>query len=328
MAYQPAGNLTTTSTLTHLATVYYDRTALDQLRTKYMFRKGVDEKVLPKSNGKTIQWYRYSTLGANTTPKVEGTVGTSLQLTSTTVSATISQYADYISFSDLLTETAIDDVVDQGVQELSARAGLTVDNLIKAEIDSAAASIDESLVGSYFSAADCAKIHAKFAGVNVRPKGDSFPCLAHPYVTYDFLNDPAVGGFQDIVKQDSGARGNSRLFDREDRGFVAKIHGVEVWESTNVTVNTGASPDTHRIYFFGAGGVGAVDLAGAGPSRITDPQNERFKINVVRPGLSAADPEGVIAAYASYNFKFVAKILDSTTYRIKKIDATSSIIPT
>lgn len=327
--YQPAGNTTGTSTLTHLATVYYDRTALDQLRTKYMFRKGVDEKVLPKSNGKTIQWYRYGTLAANTTPKVEGSVGTSLQLTSATVSATISQYTDYISFSDLLTETAIDDVVDQGVQELSARAGLTVDNLIKAEIDSVAASIDESLVGSYFSAKDCAKIQAKFSGVNVRGVGGgSFQCLAHPYVTYDFLNDPAVGGFQDIVKQDSGTRGNSRLFDREDRGFVAKIHGVEVWESTNVTVDTGASPDTHRIYFFGAGGVGAVDLSGAGPSRITDPQNERFKINVIRPGLSSADPEGVIAAYASYNFKFVTKILDSTTYRIKKIDATSSIIPT
>ena len=91
MAYSPASNLTTSPSLTHLATVYYERNALDQLMKKFMFRMGTVPDVMPLRSGKTVQFYRYSLLGANITPASEGTVGTGITLTTTTISATVSE---------------------------------------------------------------------------------------------------------------------------------------------------------------------------------------------------------------------------------------------
>lgn len=330
--YTPASNITTQSSFNHLATVYYDRVALDQLRTVTMFWKGVDERVHPKRNGKTVQFFRYGDFGANTTPTVEGQVPTGLQMSTTSFTATVSQYDDYITISDFLDDTSISDEVTAAADQLGYRAALTTDEILKAEIDSAAGSVDLALLGSNFSAKDAANVRHQLQGLNIRPKSNDgyFEALIHPYVSYDLIKDPEVGGFQDLVKR--GARQNNRLFTLEDRGFLAEIHGVRFWESTNVTQVSG-SPNKWRVYFFGEGGVSAIDLAGRGPSRVMRPPNgpnasgDRFRVNVVRGlGPSKADPTGKIRAFISYNFVFVAKIMDSTNYRFRKIDAPSSIV--
>ena len=91
MAYSPASNTTNTATLAHLATVYYKTRALDQLKQMFMFLEGTEPDDIPQRVGKTVQWYRYTLFGANTTASSEGVVGTGLPLTSTTVSATVSE---------------------------------------------------------------------------------------------------------------------------------------------------------------------------------------------------------------------------------------------
>jgi len=326
MPYSPATNSTGSSQFTHLATVYYDRLALTSLRKKFMFWKFVDYRSLPKKSGKLIQFYRYSQLGANTTPTSEGVVGTGLSMAaSTTVQATVSQYSDFISFSDMLVDTAIDsDIVAVGADQLGYRAGLTCDTIIRNEIDSVAASIDVSLLGDYFSGADCAAIRTRFAGLDIKPFANGyFPVLAHPYVMYDFIHDPQVGGFQDIVKE-TGDAGKERLFRMEDRGFVARFASCEIWESTNVTLVAG-SPNKYRVYFAGMEALGAIDLAGRGPSRSQDQNSQKFSVRVIKPEPSAADPEGKIAAFVSYNFVFVTKVLDTNPYRLRKIDAPCSL---
>lgn len=54
MAYSPASNTTNTGTLTHLATVYYERTALDQLTKMFRFRQATMPDVIPLRSGKTV----------------------------------------------------------------------------------------------------------------------------------------------------------------------------------------------------------------------------------------------------------------------------------
>lgn len=326
MAYNPAGNLTSTGTITHLASVYYDRTALSSLRKKFMFWKGVDNRTLPKKNGKTIQFYRYSQLGANTAAATEGDVSSSLSLTSATVSATVAQYADFISFSDMLVDTAIDgDIVAVGADQLGYRAGLSVDTIIRNEIDSVAASIDVALLGDYFTALDGANIRTRFAGLDVKPMANGyFSALMHPYVRYDFVHDPQVGGFMDVAKQGQTDQ-LSQLITPEDRGFVGRFDGIEYWESTNVK-ETAGTPNLYRIYFFGQEGLAAIDLAGRGPSRTMDQDSSKFSVKVVKDaGVSVANPTGTIRAFCSYNFVFVAKVLDTNPYRIRKIDAPTSL---
>jgi N4-gp56 family major capsid protein len=326
MAYGVAGNKSTDSNLGHLATVYYDRRALSALRKKNPFWKVVDYRTLPKKNGKMIQFYRYSQLGSNTTPAAEGVLGNvSQQLSSGVVQATVSQYTDFISFSDMLVDTAIDgDIVAEGADQLGYRAGLTCNEIIRNEFDSAATSIDVTPLGDYFSGMDVAAVQTRFAGLDVQPFPDGyFKCLVHPYLRYDFIHDPQVGGFLDVVKQ--GGEGHDRLFSLENRGYIGRWSGVELWESTNLTTVAG-SPNKYRTYFAGAEGIGAIDLAGRGPTRSEDQNSQKFSVNVIQEAKpSIANIEGKIRAAVSYNFVFVSKILDASTYRIRKIDAATSL---
>lgn len=326
MPYSPAIMSTGSAVLTHLIATYYDRTALTPLRKKFLFSKGVDYRTLPKKNGKLIQFYRYSQLGANTTATSEGTFGAGVEMgASTTVQATVAQYTDFISFSDILVDTAPDaDIVAVGADQLGYRAGLTVDTITRNEVDSVAASIDVTMLGDYFTGADVANVRHRLAGVDIRPFEDGyFRCLIHPYVAYDFIHDPTVGGFQDIVKR--GGEGHDRLFQLEDRGYIARFSGVELWECTNVTMVAG-SPNKYRCYFFGQEGLASIDLAGRGPTRTMDQNATKFKINVINETApSIANIEGKIRAAVSYNFVFVAKLLDTNPYRVRKIDAPTSL---
>ena len=330
MAYQPAGNVTTTSTIGHLATVYYNKRAEDQLREVFLFWKLVDSertRTLPQNSGKTIQFFRYENLGANTTPTTEGTVGTSLQLSSAPFTASVSQYADFISFSDLLEQTAIDPIVAEGADQLGYRAGLTVDNLNKAEVDGSAGSFDLPLLGDFYSSGDAANARHQMQGLKIRPLREGlYEALIHPYVSYDLIRDPQAGNFLDLTKR-PGSDQNSVNFrpPADPMTPIAVVGGVRFWESTNVTKTSG-SPNTWRVYYSGRGGLAAIDLAGRGPQRSMSQERDRFRVNVFRPGLTDSNPEGKIAAFASYNFVYVAKLLDTTNYRLRKTDAPSSIV--
>jgi N4-gp56 family major capsid protein len=329
MAYSPASNLSTSSSLAHLATVYYDRKALKPLRKKFLFWKGVDNRVQPLKNGKTIQFFRYSQLGANTSTTSEGTVGTAIgPMTSGVVSATVAQYSDFMSFSDMLVDTAIDDVVAVGADQLGYRAGLTCDTIVRNEFDGVAASVDVLPLGDYLSSADLANIRSRFAALDIQPpSGEYFPMICSPYNIYDLQHDPAVNGFADVVKQDSRNEGHNTFYTMGGTSVAPKLrfNSCEVYESNNVTMVAG-SPNKYRCYFFGDEGIAAIDLAGRGPSRSMDQDSSKFSINVIKEsGPSLANPEGKIRALASYNFVFVTKILDTTNYRIRKIDAATSL---
>lgn len=51
MAYQPASNTTLTPSLSHLATVYYNRTGLDRLTKRFVFRGATMPDSIPLRNG-------------------------------------------------------------------------------------------------------------------------------------------------------------------------------------------------------------------------------------------------------------------------------------
>src|SRR5258708_19066627 len=135
MAYSPAANATNTDGLAHLATVWYNRRALDQLKKRFRFYNACEPDMVPRRSGKTVQWFRYSLLGANTSPAPEGTVGNSNTLSTVTLSGTVSEYSDFITVSTLLDETAIDPIVQNASEQLGYAAGLSVDTIITAAFD-------------------------------------------------------------------------------------------------------------------------------------------------------------------------------------------------
>lgn len=328
MAYTPASNLTTSAGLPHIQVTYYKKTALDRLQKKFQFRRACMSDMIPKQEGRTVQWFRYFNLGANTTPSAEGTVGTGISPTSRTVAATVSQYTAFLTVSDLLTDTAIDPLVENQADLLGYQGGLSVDTITRNVIDAYASDSNQVLLGSYLRVSDLRNSRSQLQGIDVQPIEDgAFLAIIHPYVTYDLVNDAAAGGFADIFKYTDPT--GTALTKYEDRGTIhSNVAGCKIIESTNVYTSTG--PNVYRTYVFGKDGIGAVDLAGRGPAKVTDPKTQRFNIKVGRPTDSVADPEGVIGAYVSYNFVYTAVVIDGPSgiggvFRFRTLSTQSSI---
>lgn len=323
MAYSPAANATTTAGLNHLATVWYNRRALDQLKKRFRFYNACEPDMVPRRSGKTVQWFRYTLLGANTTPAAEGAVGNSNTLQTSTISGTVSEYADFITVSTLLDETAIDPIVQNAAEQLGYSAGLSVDTIIKAEFDTnSGAVLSPGTLGSYATVDDIRRSKALLEGADIRPKDEKYYyAIMHPYIIYDIKSDSTAGGFIDLMKWAKPSE-----FIEPNNPFddpVAQIENVKIWATTNVTTS-GSSPNVlYSCYVVGRGAVGAVDLQGSGPSKVEDPSKQQFRINVIRGGPQIADPAGMIGAAVSYRYVFLAKTLDTTNlrYRIFKADA-------
>jgi N4-gp56 family major capsid protein len=318
--YAPAGNMTSTGTISHLATVFYNRKGLSQLKKKFRFRDMTWPDEIPLRNGLLVQWYRYSLFSANITPSAEGTVGTSLPLTTSTVTATVSEYSDFVSLSKLLTETAIDPIATNASEQLGYRAGLSVDTITRTEFDSVATSATDfaATLGAYATVNDIRRAVAVLKGADVLPMDSdgNYLAVVHPYVTFDIMSDNTAGGYIDITKY---ARPQDNF-----EGEIGKVYGCRIVESTNVATSGTAPNVMYYAYITGQQAVGSVSLAGAGPSSTSD--GSSFKINAFSSGPNPADPEGKIGSYCSYRFVYACKILDTSTYRFRRIPCNASLV--
>jgi N4-gp56 family major capsid protein len=303
---------------------------LSQVKKIFRFQTGTEPDIIPQRVGKTAQWFRYTLLGANTTPSAEGTVGTGLALATTTVSATVSEYSDFATLSSLLEETAIDPITQNYAEQLGYRAGLSVDIITRNEFD-ANASANVATAGANCAAVDVRRAVSVLRANDVQPRAnDKFLGIFHPYIIYDLKSDNTAGGFMDLARYGLWAQGAvNYMKDYQDElgmGIVGEVEGCLIKSSTSVTTTGTAPTQLYNSYVIGQGAVGSVDLAGRGPSRIEYPTKENFRINVIRGGPQIADPEGKIGSAVSYRFVYVAKTLDTAPLRFRIIQADSSLI--
>lgn len=330
MAYAPAGNLTTTATITHLIAIHYKTDALDRLLPVFRFRDGCVADQMPLRKGKLCQWFRYLgyAASAGSTAATEGDVGTSLEMTSDTVDCTISQYTNFMTVSDMLKQTAIDPVIQNAARLLGELAGLVVDTIVRGIFDAAYASVTQTVQNTYLTANDFKASRHIMEGSNVKPMDDGmFFAITHPYNSYDLLADGAAGGVLDTYKYTNPEKtGNVK---NSHHGQITQIGNARIVESTNVYTTTSNGDNVWDTYIIGKNAVGYVPLSGNGPTKVVDSEIEDFGVNVIPGGpenLTLANPEGRIGGAVSYNFKFGAAILDTTDYRYRIVRAPSSIV--
>lgn len=329
--YSPAANLTSSPSLSHIASkVYYNRKALSRLQKVFRFCDAFENEVMPKQEGRVMTMFRYQNLASSTTSTSEGSVTSSLSINSRTVSCTLSQFSNFINLSDFLVDTAYDPQVASYGELLGYRAGLSVDTMFRNIIDAQAAATAFVGLGTTFSVEDLRAVKAVLSGNDVMPFSDGFYFVVmHPYISFDLVNDPTANGLADIQKY-QGVPSNSPLLKQEDRGWVADIATCRIKESTNVF--TTGTPTQYRTYVFGQGGLKKIDLSGSGPSKVTDPTTQKFKINVVgRQGATLYDPEGKIGGAVSYNFATTGCFVEGPagiggSYRSRTIDQVSSLV--
>lgn len=308
---------------------HYDAVAVENLKANTPAYAACERRRLPSRAGLTTRLFEYTPFAANTTPGTEGTVGTGITPTSVTRSGSVAQFFDFINFSDLVVETAIDDIVENMVAEMGYRAALTCNSLTFTEFENAAAVAGSNIAlgdNEFFDAAVARQAVMSLRGQNVKPKADGFFYgIIHPFAAFDLINDNTAGGVIDILKHvDSGVSEMQRGI----QGYrVLELAGVRWIETTTVPTyaNYPSSGKTgYAEYVLGLNAVFAISLGNTAV-----PGERNFQLIVKRYGpaeVSPADPANVIGASVAYNFKYLAlRRPNTTTMALRRVQNEASI---
>jgi N4-gp56 family major capsid protein len=121
----------TTTNIPAAVSTFYDRTMLQEARPLLLHTKFGQVKDIPRNNGKTVTFRRYSRLAANTTALTEGVTPSGTALVVTDVSATVAQYGDYVPLTDVLLYSTFDPVLTETASLLGEQAGNSMDQIVR-----------------------------------------------------------------------------------------------------------------------------------------------------------------------------------------------------
>lgn len=303
-----ATQLTTTSGLSPTMQSYYDRKMLEWAKTQFVYANYAQKRSIPKNNGKTVQFRRWTlfTPSATTQALTEGTTPTAQNLAMTAITATVKQYGAYVEVSDLLDLTAIDNVISDSSELLGEQLGNVADMIVR---DAMATTTNVQYAGSKTSDNDITaavkltvdeirkavrtlkKAKArKFTRKGGRPH---YVCIVDPDSVYDLQSDSL---WQDVSKYSNA----EQIYD----GELGKLFGVVFVETTNgyVKNNTATTAyGVHQTFVFGADAYGTVDVSGQGAIKA-----------IVKPHGSAgtADPLDQRATVGAKITAFTACVLN------------------
>lgn len=317
----PTAASVVSSGLAGFPSIFYDRVALDTLRSNLFLYQACEQKGMPDRSGVAMQIFDYSAMSANTTAATEGTPGSGQTLTQNVRTINLSQFADYVSFSDKVVLTAISDTVAEGAAELAYRGALSVDTVISTAVDAAAtadATAKISLTGTnYLTASISRKAAMQLRSVNVKPKSNGqFFGVTPSLVAFDLINDATAGGFIDLTKYTDPKPLKDGI---APNGFIGRVSGVDWFESNSLPVTAG-TPNTYDSIVFGFNAFIASSLGK------TNLGQKNFAVKVSKFDQPIAlDPANLIAAAASYNFFFGVAKRPGSTSGFRLISSPSSI---
>ncbi|MEG2669880.1 MAG: N4-gp56 family major capsid protein, partial [Oscillospiraceae bacterium] len=114
---------------------YYDRNLIKSAHARLVHAELGQKRPIPLGSGKTIEFRRFSPLPKALTPLTEGATPRGNQLNISTVEAKVEQYGDYVTMSDLLITTDLDDMILQTESVLGDQAGRTLDTVIREKVN-------------------------------------------------------------------------------------------------------------------------------------------------------------------------------------------------
>ena len=121
-------NITTDTGLSAEMKTFYSDYLIDNAKPLLVHDQFGQKHPIPKNGGKTIEFRKYSPFAKALTPITEGVTPTGRKLETSTITATINQYGDYVELSDILLLTAIDNNLVEATKLLGNQAGVIVKN--------------------------------------------------------------------------------------------------------------------------------------------------------------------------------------------------------
>ena len=250
---------------------FYDMTLIDEAAPALVHDQFGQKRPIPKNGGKTIEFRKFAPLSKALTPLTEGVTPEGKSLDVTTVTAEVSQYGDYITMSDMLDLTAIDNVVVEALKLLGRQGGATLDTVVRNILHSGtnvtycpklAADGSETAVTSREALDNTCKLTvkviqqvvAKLRAQNAPTISGKYVAIIHPYAAYDLMRDPEWIDAHKYAQPDN-------LYE----GEIGEIAGVRFVQTTEAKIYEGGVFGT---LIFGDGAYGVTDIAGGGMETI------------------------------------------------------------
>lgn len=265
---------------------FYDMTLLDEAQAALVHDQFAQKRPIPQNGGKTIEFRKFASLPKATTPLTEGVTPDGKSLNVTAITATVAQYGDYITQSDVLELTSIDNTIVEATKILGRQAGLTLDTITRNVLQSGTnvtycPKSDGSEVTSRAGLdATCQltvkvvqQVVAKLKGQNAPTINGKYVAIIHPYVAYSLMRDPEWIDAHKYAQPDN-------LF----TGEIGEIAGVRFVETTEAKVYQGGVFGT---LIMGANAYGVTEITGGGLQTIikqkgsagtADPLDQRSSI--------------------------------------------------
>ena len=246
---------------------FYDMTLIDEAQASLVHDQFGQKRPIPKNGGKTIEFRKFAPLAKATTPLTEGVTPDGKSLTVSTITATVNQYGDYITQSDILELTSLDNTILEATKLLGRQAGLTLDTIVRNVLQSGtnvtycpkvAADGTETEVTSR-SGLDTScqltvkvvqQVVAKLRAQNAPTIGGKYVAIIHPYVAYDLMRDPEWIDAHKYAKPDN-------LYE----GEIGEIAGVRFVQTTEAKIYEGG---VFGSLFLGEGAYGVTEISGGG----------------------------------------------------------------
>jgi N4-gp56 family major capsid protein len=270
--------------------IFYDTTLLDNARDELIFAQLGKKVGLPANKGKTIEWRRWKTLG-RVSQLQEGVIPTGKKLSIVAITATLSQWGDYVAITDIAENHAIEDEVLGATEELGAAAGVTYDelvrnvllggtNLIFADVYNGSSYVStptteaglQSALGNAGYTANLTPRIINKAVTNLKKgakmkkfDGRWYVAVIHPDVAEDLRNDPAwIDAHKYMAAEE--------IF----TGEIGRLHGVRFLESNLAPVikSDGQTYATYKTIFLAKDAFGVVDPEGGGMQTIIKSKKE------------------------------------------------------
>ncbi len=202
----PNTNITTDTGLSNENKTYYHDTLIDNAEPYLVHDQFGTEINIPEHGGKTVEVRVFDVLDKNTTALQEGVTPDGSKLTMSVKNATIHQYGDYITLSDVVSVTAIDPLLVQATKAMGSQAGRSLDTITRDVITAGtnvlyAPKISGDTVtevtgrGQIDNTATLTpdvilKAQAQLEAMLAEPINGSYVAIIHPYAAYDLMRSP------------------------------------------------------------------------------------------------------------------------------------------
>lgn len=212
---------------------FYDDTLIDLAGPKLVHDQFADKRPIPQGNGKTIEFRKYDNLPKAMTPLVEGVTPEGGKLNVTTKTATVDQYGFYVTITDVLKMTAIDDNIVQASKKLGNQAGLTLDCITR-DVLAGGTSVyfpngkqarDELDTDDVISEKVLGRAKAHLKTMDAPEIDGAYVGIIHPEIEEDLTNLP---GWLDVAKYAEPGK----IFD----GEIGKYKGIRFVTTSNSKV--------------------------------------------------------------------------------------------